>query len=92
MEKENTEKLARRIKGDEKRAALKREVLEEQTRRVENAVVSCQYSLAQPALFIVSLPILCKFLLSKFFCVVIIKGLVVPDCNSTNDMYYLYFS
>ena len=38
--KENEAKLARRLKGDEKRAAIKREVLEEQTRRVENTIVS----------------------------------------------------
>lgn len=36
--KENEAKLARRLKGDEKRAAIKREVLEEQTRRVENTI------------------------------------------------------
>ena len=40
MIKENEAKLARRLKGDEKRAAIKREVLEEQTRRVENSIVS----------------------------------------------------
>ena len=40
MAKENEAALARRMKGDEKRATIKREVLEEQTRRVENAIVS----------------------------------------------------
>jgi len=38
--KENEAKLARRMRGDEKRATMKKEVLEEQTRRVENAIVS----------------------------------------------------
>ena len=40
MAKENEAKLLRRVKGDEKRAAFKSEVLKEQTRRVENAMVS----------------------------------------------------
>ena len=40
MAKENEAKLLRRVKGDEKRATFKSEVLKEQTRRVENAIVS----------------------------------------------------
>lgn len=40
LAKENEAKIARRMMGDEKRAAFKREVLEEQTRRVKNAIVS----------------------------------------------------
>ena len=38
--KENEAKLLKRAKGDEKRATFKREVLKEQTRRVDNAIVS----------------------------------------------------
>ena len=40
MARENEAKLARRRQGDEKRAAMRKEVLEEQTKRVERAIVS----------------------------------------------------
>lgn len=40
LAKEKEAKLARRIQGDEKRAAMKKEVLEEQTKRIERAIVS----------------------------------------------------